>query len=138
MTEFSDFLENAIIDHYLRNSASGYTPAATVYVALFTAVTGLESNSPSAEVSGGSYQRTAVTFSAASGGTSSNSGDVTFPEATASWGTITHMCICDHQTNVTWGTNVNVLMWTQLTASKDVGSGDTLKFPTGDIDVTID
>ena len=34
MAEFSDFMENKIIDHMLRNQA--YTPPATVYVALYT------------------------------------------------------------------------------------------------------
>jgi len=110
---------------------------ATVYVALFTAETGLETNNPSAEVSGGSYARQSVSLSAASGGASSNSADVTFPQATASWGTVSHMALVDHVSNTSWGTDVNVLMWTALTQAKPVDSGDTLKFATGDIDVTV-
>lgn len=48
MANLSDYMENKIIDHMLRNQA--YTPPATVYVALFTAVTGLEANNPTSEV----------------------------------------------------------------------------------------
>lgn len=124
-----------IIDHFLRNQS--YTPVATVYVALFTADTGLEANSPSAEVSGGSYARQSVALSAASGGASANTADITFPTATGDWGTVTHAAIVDHASNTTWGTDVNVLMWHALTASKTVNTGDILKIPTGDLDVSV-
>jgi hypothetical protein len=136
MAEFSDYYEDKIIDHMLRGQA--FSVPTTVYVALFTAVTGLEANTPSAEVSGNAYARQAVTLSAGSGGLSSNTGDLTFPTATpASWGTVTHCAIVDHVSNVTWGTNVNVLMWSQLDTSKLVDAGDTFKINTGDLDVAI-
>jgi hypothetical protein len=98
------------------------------YVALFTddptdAGTGTE-------VSGGSYARTAVTFTV-SGDTASNSGAVEFPEATGSWGTITHIGIYDASTSG------NLIAHAALTASKAIASGDILRFPIGDIDVTL-
>lgn len=136
MAHFSDYFENQIIDHMLR--AQSFTPPATIYVALFTAVTGLEANSPTAEVSGGAYARQTIALTAASGGASDNNADITFPEATADWGTLTHLAIVDHATNSNWGTDVNVLMWAPLTASKTVNTGDTFKFPTGDVDASVD
>ena len=135
MAHFSDYLEDNIIDHILRNQS--FTPPAAVYVALFTASTGLEANNPTAEVSTGAYVRKTLTLDAASGGASANTSDITWPEATASWGTVTHVCICDHETNSTWGTNVNVLMWGPLTAEKAVGDGDTFKIKAGDLDVAV-
>jgi hypothetical protein len=126
MAEFSDYLENIIINHVLRNQA--FTPPTTVYVALFTAVTGLESNNPTGEVSGDTYARVAVTLSAASGGATSNSGAVTFPAATASWGHVTHVALVDHETNTNWGTDVNVLMWSEVDTHKDIDAGDTANF----------
>lgn len=98
------------------------------YVALFTddptdAGTGTE-------VSGGSYARTAVTFTV-SGDTASNSGAVEFPEATGSWGTITHIGIYDASTSG------NLIAHAALTASKAIASGDILRFPIGDLDVTL-
>jgi hypothetical protein len=82
------------------------------------------------EVSGNAYARTAVTFTV-SGDTASNSGAVEFPEATGSWGTITHIGIYDA------ATSGNLIAHAALTASKAIASGDILRFPIGDIDVTL-
>ena len=128
MPEFTDYLENKIIDHMLRNQA--YTPPSTVYLALFTTAT--SDAGGGTEVSGGSYARQAVTLSAASGGASENSADITFPQATADWGTITHVALMDALTGG------NMLMHTPLDASKTVNNGDTFKINTGDLDVTVD
>jgi hypothetical protein len=127
MAEFSDFMENKIIDHMLRNQA--YTPPATVYLALFTTPT--SDAGGGTEVSGGSYARQAVTLSAASGGASENSADITFPQATADWGTITHVALMDALTGG------NMLMHTALDESKTVNNGDTFKINTGDLDITV-
>lgn len=128
MAEFTDFMENKIIDHMLRNQA--YTPPSTVYLALFTTPT--TDAGGGTEVSGGSYARQAVTLSAASGGASENSADITFPQATADWGTITHVALMDAETGG------NMLMHTALDASKTVNNGDTFKINAGDLDVTVD
>jgi len=135
MSAFSDYFENQIINHMLRNQA--FTPPSTVYLALFTAVTGLEANNPSAEVSGGSYARMAVTLDAASGGATQNSSNVDWTTATGDWGTVTHVAVVDHLTNTTWGTNVNVLMYGALTQAKTVNTGDTFRFLAGDLDITV-
>ena len=130
MAELSDYMENAIINQ-MRNVAGVQVAA---YVALFTAVTGLEADTgwSGTEVSGGSYARQLAGLTAGSGGLSSNAADITFPQATANWGVITHCALMDA---VTAG---HVLMWTQLDASKTINSGDTFKFNAGDLDVTMD
>jgi hypothetical protein len=127
MAEFTDYMENKIIDHMLR--AQAYTPP-TVYLALFTAAPGEAGGGT--EVSGGSYARQVAGLSAASGGASSNAADITFPTATADWGTITHCALFDA------ATTGNMLMYTALDASKTVNNGDTLKFSAGDLDITVD
>jgi len=128
MAEFSDYLENKIIDHMLRNQA--YTPPATVYLALYTTAT--SDAGGGTEVSGGAYARQAVSLSEASGGHSENSADITFPTATADWGTVTHVALMDALTGG------NMLMHTPLDASKTVNNGDTFKISAGDLDVTVD
>ena len=128
MAEFTNYLEDKIIDHMLRNQA--YTPPSTVYLALFTAAP--SDAGGGTEVSGGSYARQAVTLSAASGGASSNSADITFPQATADWGTVTHCALMDA------ASGGNMLMWTALDASKTVNNGDTFKISAGDLDVAVD
>ena len=130
MTEFSDWFENTIINHLLRNQA--YTPPVTIYVALFTAITGLETNAPTAEVAVGAYARTAVTLTAASGGAADNTADVVFPTATANWGTITHFAIMDA------ATVGNVMLWSPVTTAKAVNNGDNCKVLLGTLDITID
>jgi len=126
MAELSDYFENAIIETM---RATGIT-AAAAYVALYTSdPTDADTGT---EVSGGSYARQLAGLSAASGGASSNAADITFPTATASWGTVTHVGLRDA---VTAG---NLLMHSALDASKTVGSGDTFKINAGDLDVTLE
>lgn len=128
MAEMSNYLENALINATLRNTA--YTSPATVYVGLYTSDPG-EGNTGT-EVSGGSYARTAVTFGAPANGVSTNSASVTFPTATGTWGTVTHIGILDASTSG------NLLYYTPLDASKSIASGDVFTISTGNLSVTLE
>jgi len=128
MGSFSDYFENKIIDHMLRNQA--FTPPSTLYVALYTVAP--TDAGGGTEVSGGSYARQAVTFSAASGGATSNSADITFPQATADWGTIVAVGILDASSGG------NLLAWGALTANKTVNSGDQFKITAGNLTLSVD
>jgi len=128
MAEMSNYLENALVNATLRNTA--YTSPATVYVGLYTTDPG-EGNTGT-EVSGGSYARTAVTFGAPSNGVSTNSASVTFPTATGTWGTVTHIGILDASTSG------NLLYYTALDASKAIASGDVFTISTGNLSVTLE
>lgn len=128
---FSDYLEVALLDHVLRNTA--LTSPTTVYVALFTVAP--TDAGGGTEVATGSYARTAATFGAASSGSPSsisNSADVDFPTATANWGTIVAAAIFDA------ASGGNMLLWGDLTTSKAVNSGTQARFLTGDIVITLD
>jgi len=129
MAALSDYLEDAIIN-WLRGTTFPAAPT-TVYVALFTAAP--NDAGGGTEVSGGGYARTAVTLGAPAGGAGAtdNTATVTFPQASASWGTVTHTAIFDA---LTAG---NLLLHGALAASKAVGDGDTAEFAIGDIDFTI-
>jgi hypothetical protein len=123
----SNFLENALINATLR--ATTYTSVATVYVSLWTSdPTDAGSGT---EVSGGSYARTAVTFAAPSNGVTTNSADVTFPTATASWGVVGWIGINDA------ATSGNLLYHSPLDTSKTIDSGDIFKISTGNLSVTL-
>jgi hypothetical protein len=125
---FTDFLENELLDHAFRNAS--YTPATTVYVGLTTDTP--TDSTGGTEVSTNNYGRTAVTFSAASNGAITNSGTVTFPVPSGSWGTVTHFELWDASSAG------NRLAWAALSASRTPGSGDTVQFAAGDLDVTLD
>jgi hypothetical protein len=129
MAEMSNYLENALLNATL--NATTYTAPATVYVSLWTSdPTDAGSGT---EVSGGSYARTAVSFATASGtsGNVLNDADVTFPTATASWGTVGWIGINDA------ATSGNLLYHTALDTSKTIDSGDIFKISTGNLSVTL-
>ena len=127
MAEMSNFLENALINATLRNTS--YTSPTTTYLALYTSdPTDADTGT---EVSGGSYARQAITFGAPSNGTSTNSAAIEFPQATGSWGTITHVGIRDASTTG------NLLYHTPLDVSKTIASGDIFKIAIGSLSVTL-
>jgi len=143
MANFSNYLENHIINHMLRNQA--FTPPTNLYVALFKSPVSeeatsaaLEANNPTTEQSGGAYARQALVLTEATTGVAANNANLEFPEATTDWGEITHVAIVDHATNSTWGTNVNVLMWGVLDVAKTVNTGGIFIIETGDLDVAVD
>jgi len=128
MAAISDYLENKLLDHVLRNVA--YTSPATIYVALYT--TDPTDADTGTEVSGGGYARQSAAFDAAAAGATQNSADINFGQATANWGTITHVGLRDA------ATLGNLLWHGPLTASKTINNGDTFKINLGDLDITLD
>lgn len=127
MAAMSNYLENALINVTLRNTA--YTSPTTVYVGLFTSdPTDAGSGT---EVSGGSYARKSATFGAPSNGASSTSADVQFDQATGDWGTVTHFGIFDALTTG------NLLYHGALTSSKTIETGDVFKIASGNLTVTL-
>jgi hypothetical protein len=80
MSEMSNYLEDALINVTLRNTA--YTTPTTVYLALYT--TDPTDADTGTEVSGGSYARQAITMGAPSNGVSVSSADISFPQCTVS------------------------------------------------------
>ncbi len=123
MSAMSNYLETEIYDHVLRNAA--YTAPSTLYVALFTSTATdaeLEAGTLTNEVSGGSYARQTASFSAPTNGAGSNSGTITFPTASAGWGTIRFVAIMDASTSG------NVLLKGQLSSDVTINSGNTFQF----------
>jgi hypothetical protein len=128
----SNFLENKILDHVL--TATAYTQPSR-FLALFTGNPG-ETGSFTNEVStsGTAYARQAVTFAAASSGSSATNATVTFPTATANFGTITHVAVVDSDTE---GAG-NVLFYGAVTTSKLIETGDTFQISSGNLTISLD
>jgi len=128
----TDFYENKVLEHLFETAYAAPDPT---YIALF-----LEAAKPSdagggTEASGGSYARVSVaqgTGWTTSGNATENANDITFPEATASWGELGAFAIFDA------ATAGNMLYWGDLTTAKTINSGDTAKIPAGDLDITED
>ena len=127
MSEISNYLENALINGTLR--ATTFTAPAAVYVSLHTAdPTDAGSGT---EVTGGSYARQAATFGAPSNGASTTTADITYPQATAGYGTVTHIGIFDALTTG------NLLYHSPLNTSKTIETGDIFKITSGSLTVTL-
>ncbi|MGG3210544.1 hypothetical protein ABEO92_10585 [Geobacillus stearothermophilus] len=127
MSAISNYLENALINAVLRNIP--YTSPSAVYLALYTSDP-TDANTGT-EVTGGSYQRQQITFSAPSDGMVSNSNEILFPVATANWGTVTHIGILDA------ATGGNLLFYGAVTTPKMISTNDQLKINAGDISITL-
>lgn len=129
----SNYLEEKLAKHVLRNVS--YTSPSTVYLALFkspVADADLENGTLTNEVSGGAYARQSVAFNNPTnpGGVSTNNGVVTFPAATAAWGTVTHFALMDASTGG------NVLIYGQLDNSKVVDIDDVFQLPDTNLSIT--
>ena len=116
MSEISNYLENALINGTLR--ATTFTAPAAVYVSLHTADP--TDAGTGTEVSGGSYN-----------GASTTTADITYPQATASYGTVTHIGIFDALTTG------NLLYHSPLNTSKTIDTGDIFKITSGSLTVTL-
>jgi len=129
MADLSDYAEKLLLD-FLMTTGTATRPT-NWYVALFTAAP--NDAGGGTEVSAGGYARQSVAFSAAAspGGTTSNSGEVSYTASGGDYGTVTHMGIFDASSSG------NLLWHGALTASKAVADGDTLTFAVGNIDLTM-
>lgn len=139
MSAASDYLENKVLDHVLRNTA--FTQPSGLWVALFNntsgnALTNLEAGTLTDEIAtAGStaYARQTASFSAAASGSATTSATITFPTATASWGSVTHVAIVD---NATRGAG-NVLFYGAVTTAKTIDTGDTFQITSNNLTVTL-
>jgi len=124
---FTNFLETEILDHVFGGAA--YTAPSTHYLALYTATPG--ETGGGTELSGNAYARQTIAFTT-TGNTTSNSSAIEFPTATASWGSITHVGVFDALTSG------NLMAYSALTTAKTIDSGDVIRIPLGDLDITLD
>lgn len=131
----SNLLENALLDHVL--GGGDYPRPASVYIALFSDE--CTDAGPGTEFSGGAYARVGIDNAASEWGAASdnsnqkvNANDISFATATAGWGGACSFGIFD---DLSAG---SMLYWSNLSASKQIDSGDTAKFPAGCIMITED
>jgi hypothetical protein len=127
----STYLATKLLDHLLGGAA--FSQPVTLYLELYTAAP--NAGGGGTPVSGGGYARKSVALATifgtpASGAAKSNTVEVVFPFATASWGTVVAVGIFDA---VTAG---NLLFFGTLTTPRAVDTDQAPTFPIGDIDFT--
>lgn len=128
MSKMTNYLENALVNHVLR--ATPFTSPTNIYIGLFTS--GPQEDGSGTEVSGGSYERQLVTFSAPNNGTTYNTNVISFPIATADWGTIVGFGLFDAQSGG------NMLLYGTLVQAKTINVGDQFVINIGNLTVTFD
>lgn len=131
MGALSNYAENKILDHILKNTA--YSRPAHLYLALCKTSPGeTGTGSTLDEPSGGSYARILCDdWDAATSRAAANSTALAFAQATAAWGTITHFGICDH---LSAG---NLIAYGTISPVKVIDNGDNTSVAKGDLDVSV-
>ena len=121
---FTTATANKLINKLLRNT--DFVHPSTIYVSLHSAD---PAQTGTGEVTGGGYSRKSATFSVGTDKTTSNTGDIEFTNMPTV--TVTHIGLWSATTagDFWWGGS--------LAVSKALTSGDTLKIPIGDLDVTL-
>lgn len=135
MGSLSNAYENKLLD--LLFGAVDPSLPASFYVGVWTTVLDDTSDGDSSgEPATGAYARVAVTrnqtnFPAAVAGAIANGTVVTFPQATASWGTIISMALLDASTSG------DIIVYGALPDPEIVNNGDTLTVDIGEMVATI-
>ena len=124
---FSNTFENRVLTWVFTTGSA--TRPTSWHVALFT--TNPAEDGSGTEVSGGAYARQSATFTV-TGNTATNAAALEYAVATAPYGTVTHVGIYDASTGG------NLIAYAALTSSKNIDTGDVLRIPAGDLDITLD
>jgi hypothetical protein len=130
MGSFSDHWEDEVLDYLFGKDS--YTPP-TIYVGLSTADPG-DDGAGLSEPTGNGYARVQTAeedWNVAAGGLLDNANLISFGTATGNWGTITHFALFDS------ASGGNLLVHGALTQPKTITSGDTVQFPGGALDVSL-
>ena len=136
----SNYSEEKVLDHIFRNGEVSDWTDFDLYIGLATAQ-GTDGDTLSELTIGtDSYARVQInahstgtnSFDAAANGAITSDAQITFPEATGNWGTITHIGIWDESSAG------NLIAWGALSTSKLVESGDTFIITAGNLTITLD
>ena len=126
---FSNTAETLVLDWLLTGGAA--TRPTAWYLALYTAAPGEAGGGTEVTTVGTAYARQSAAFTV-TGDTASNTAAIEFPTATATYGTVSHVGVFDA------ATGGNLIAYATLSASKVIDTGDVLRVPAGDLDITLD
>lgn len=119
----TDTLRDLIINRFLRNQA--HTPTASLALGLYSTAT--TRTGGGTELTGGSYARQTMAFTAPSGGATSNTAQLDFTALPA--GDIVALGV--HNSGGT------MLLWGPWSSIPTLAAGDNARVPLGDLDLTV-
>ena len=126
---FSNSAETLVLN-WLLTAGSATRPTAW-YLALFTSNPDEDGSGTEVSTSGTAYARQTAAFTV-SGNTASNTSAIEFPTATASYGTVSHVGVYDASTGG------NLIAYAALTTAKVIDTGDVLRVPADELEITLD
>jgi|TARA_B100000029_G_scaffold417245_1_gene421799 hypothetical protein len=142
----SNYMESGVLNFILRSNSNSFAAPSNVSVALLTnhdsnwGVDAKNGGTMPEVANANGYARVDLGAPAnadwnevSTGGATSNSSAINFPEATAHWGMVSGVALV---TSATHGAG-SILFHGALTTPRDVTSGDTFKFNAGDLDITL-
>lgn len=129
----TNYERNRLLSLRYGDNSPAYARPGTVYFGLFTVMPTVGAGGT--EVAGGSYARVGQTnngtnFPDPTAGVMSNGVDITFPQATAPWGSVVGFGIFDA------ASAGNLLDFAALTTPRTVTTGDVLAFVAGQVSWT--
>lgn len=131
MGSISNYLELELLDHVFKVGA--YTPPTNIAVSLHTADP-TDAGIGAEVANSNNYARVVCnTWDAAASRATANTGAITFPQASGSWGTVTHWALWD---SATYGAG-NCLAHGSFTVSKVIVSGNIPTIAAGDLDISV-
>lgn len=126
---FSNTAETLVLN-WLLTGGTAARPTAW-HLALFTSNPAEDASGTEVTTVGTAYARQSAAFTV-TGNTASNTSAIEFPTATATYGTVSHVGVFDA------ATGGNLIAYAALTTSKAIDTGDVLRVPAGDLDITLD
>lgn len=141
MANFTDFLEGHIAN-WMANGTQMPTPPANPHVALHTADPTDAGTAGEIDTATTSYRRVSTTAGAdwtLAGGNLENAIEITFPQATEPWGTVSHATLWtgpNSTTDATAPDNPYAVM--PLSTARAIDTNDQLRFAAGNLSFSID
>lgn len=139
MAGANDFLRDSVMKEIFKGAA--FTPASTLWVALFTASPGSSGAGTEVTTVGTGYNRvnkTTADWTTNGIGSFINNTAVVFTTAAATtWGTLTHFAIVDSSVSSAGVAATTFYFWSTLSTNHVVNTGDAVQFSSGQLTVAM-
>lgn len=127
----STYFLNCIMGNVFKTKENPTLPN-KVYLGLSSTAPAVDGSGVSEPLASAGYERVELTnLGEPSNGVISNDSEVSFPESSASWGTVTHFVLYDAPTNG------NLLMFNVLSQSRSVETATIVMVKTGSLKLTL-
>lgn len=127
----STYFLNCIMGNVFNTQLTPALPE-KVYLGLSSTAPSINGNGVTEPLASAGYERVELTtLGEPANGVISNDSDISFPESSASWGTVTHFVLYDAPTNG------NLLMYNELSQSRSVETATIVMVKAGSLKLTL-